>query len=472
MPKLDLVNAKQIKTGAGEILHLKGPGFTWSKPVGSQLVQVATNPSNITTATTSSTITFAKPTQGNLLIAMFGVISTSVTMSDISGWNVAGYYTGTGYRSKVYWKKAGADEPTTITQTIGDPRHMSGQVLEFDKAAGAYSIQTSLRGQDATSGGPTALTTGPLQSIENSISFVYGFADTDSGGASIATTGPTNGFNRRLNTRPGANITFGEKVHTVSETVNPQITLAQNARAGWGLVTLSPISAPLGYRQTILNSNAQMLHLTPNYTTNVIPDETGNGRVAQLQFGTPGAYVMDGPYGLPVFKGSRTHQAFVNHDAAFNGTSWTQLAWVNPNNETGVSFMFFYSRGNTQSLGIEGTSLTNGSARYGTGNSGANLGLITTATGWSFTAITFDMTTGTGRTYTAMNGGDLILRNTNTVANSLSSLTDPIAWNGRNLNGGQSLRGNIGLAGMARWNRELSLAELTSIYNAARVNGI
>lgn len=32
MPKLDLVRARQIKTVHGEILQLKGPGFSWSKP--------------------------------------------------------------------------------------------------------------------------------------------------------------------------------------------------------------------------------------------------------------------------------------------------------------------------------------------------------------------------------------------------------------------------------------------------------
>ena len=33
MPKLDLTRAAQIKTGAGELLQLKGAGFTWAKPV-------------------------------------------------------------------------------------------------------------------------------------------------------------------------------------------------------------------------------------------------------------------------------------------------------------------------------------------------------------------------------------------------------------------------------------------------------
>lgn len=32
MPKLDLVRARQIKTVAGEVAQLKGPGFEWSKP--------------------------------------------------------------------------------------------------------------------------------------------------------------------------------------------------------------------------------------------------------------------------------------------------------------------------------------------------------------------------------------------------------------------------------------------------------
>lgn len=32
MPKLDLVNALQIKGSMGEVLQLKGPGFTWAKP--------------------------------------------------------------------------------------------------------------------------------------------------------------------------------------------------------------------------------------------------------------------------------------------------------------------------------------------------------------------------------------------------------------------------------------------------------
>ena len=32
MPKIDLVRAQQIKTSAGEVLQLKGPGFSWTKP--------------------------------------------------------------------------------------------------------------------------------------------------------------------------------------------------------------------------------------------------------------------------------------------------------------------------------------------------------------------------------------------------------------------------------------------------------
>lgn len=32
MPKLDLVNALQIKSASGEVLQLKGPGFSWKKP--------------------------------------------------------------------------------------------------------------------------------------------------------------------------------------------------------------------------------------------------------------------------------------------------------------------------------------------------------------------------------------------------------------------------------------------------------
>lgn len=32
MPKLDLTRAVQIKTGAGELLQLKGAGFTWARP--------------------------------------------------------------------------------------------------------------------------------------------------------------------------------------------------------------------------------------------------------------------------------------------------------------------------------------------------------------------------------------------------------------------------------------------------------
>lgn len=34
MPKLDLVNARQIKGSMGEVLQLKGAGFSWTKPGG------------------------------------------------------------------------------------------------------------------------------------------------------------------------------------------------------------------------------------------------------------------------------------------------------------------------------------------------------------------------------------------------------------------------------------------------------
>lgn len=33
MPKLDLTRARQMKTQAGEVLQLKGPGFAWAKPL-------------------------------------------------------------------------------------------------------------------------------------------------------------------------------------------------------------------------------------------------------------------------------------------------------------------------------------------------------------------------------------------------------------------------------------------------------
>lgn len=239
-------------------------------------------------------------------------------------------------------------------------------------------------------------------------------------------------------------------------------------------VWAKPLAA-VGYRQAVLDTAPQLFNLTPSYPVggpNIIPDETGNGRAAQMPFGTAGTYAMTGPFGLPFFKGTRTHQAFVPHEAGFGGTSWTMIAFVNPNNETGVSFMFYYSKGNQQALGIENTNLAQASARYGVNNSGASLGNIIPATGWTFTALTFDMATGTGRTYTAIAGADLALRNTNTIAGSLATSTDPVTWNGRNLNGGQGLRGNIGMAGMARWGRALTLAELTTIYNAARSNGV
>lgn len=44
MPKIDLVRAQQIKTSAGEVLQLKGPGFTWAKPSSAPAYTLWTGP--------------------------------------------------------------------------------------------------------------------------------------------------------------------------------------------------------------------------------------------------------------------------------------------------------------------------------------------------------------------------------------------------------------------------------------------
>ena len=67
MPKIDLVRAQQIKTSAGEVLQLKGPGFSWAKPIApsvpwSFLNNIAGLSAYTINSRTADTIVFSRAT--------------------------------------------------------------------------------------------------------------------------------------------------------------------------------------------------------------------------------------------------------------------------------------------------------------------------------------------------------------------------------------------------------------------------
>lgn len=220
----------------------------------------------------------------------------------------------------------------------------------------------------------------------------------------------------------------------------------------------------VGYRQAVLDTTPQFLLMTPGTTT--IPDETANGRNATI-VGTQGTHVATGPFGLPVFRGTTTSHATVAHDAAFNGTSWTVAFFIHPN-DTLVNQQGYFHRGSDQKFSRVNS--TTEESRF----SALNTEVIATTllpAAWNFAAMTFDNDTGTGTLYVANDTGDLTQRWTETVASSLHSTTDVVIFNGRQVGTTVDRRGVSAHAGMARWGRALTLAELTTIYNAARTNG-
>lgn len=245
---------------------------------------------------------------------------------------------------------------------------------------------------------------------------------------------------------------------TLSNGVSPNAerTVAADATVAGG--------TPIGYRQAVLDTSPQFLLMTPTGST--IPDETGNGRNATI-VGTQGAHVETAPFGLPVFRGTTSCHARVEHEEAFNGTSWSVAFFANLNSQT-VQFMGIFHRGSNQKLSINDTDPLLLNTRYSQTNTTANVTSILPSSGWGFVVMTFDASTGRGRTYAGINGAALSLRNDVTVAGSLHTTTDPVIFNGRQVTTTVDRRGNTAHAGMARWGRELSLAEITAIYDAAR----
>lgn len=223
----------------------------------------------------------------------------------------------------------------------------------------------------------------------------------------------------------------------------------------------TPVDQTAAYRTAVLDTSPQFLLLTPSGAA--IPDETGNGRAGTI-VGTQGSHIADGPFGLPVFRGTDTCHVRVDHDAAFNGTSWSVGFFFNPN-ATATNQQGYFHRGSDQKLSrvSAGTIEVRASA--------LNTEVINSplnSTAWNYVVITFDADTGTARLYSAADGGDIALRHTRIVASSLHSTTDPILFNGRQVGDTVDRRGTSAHAGMARWNRALSEAEIVDIYGQAR----
>lgn len=204
------------------------------------LVQTALSPQDATGQVTSVTVNYAQPTEGNLLVAMFGGQSTSLVIPDIAGWNVASYHIGTGFRHKAYWKFAGASEPTSVTQEVssGSPRSLSGQVMEFGNVAAAYNL---LVDTDGSLSATTGLDLGPHSALENAISVAFMIYDV-AGASETTSTGPGPDFTSTLNARSNANQRFGAKISAAAENVAASFTLAASVRSGRTLITFNPVA--------------------------------------------------------------------------------------------------------------------------------------------------------------------------------------------------------------------------------------
>lgn len=226
-------------------------------------------------------------------------------------------------------------------------------------------------------------------------------------------------------------------------------------------------AAEPGYQEAVLATSPQFLLMNPSGAT--IPDETGNGRSGVI-VGTQGTQVPAGPFGLPAFRGTTSCHVEVAHDAAFNGTSWSVAFFIHPNAQGSPQYLGYFHRGGSQKLAITFESAALVNARYSSTNT-LDVADVTDPANWNFVVMTFDAATGTGRTYSARNGGALSLRSENTVAGSSHTTTDPIVFNGRVEGGTASRRGVTAHAGMARWDRVLSLAEIEAIYDAAAAVG-
>lgn len=239
VPSVQITLDNDVEPNAVRIVEAEASTAAPAPGTVPTLVQVAMSPQDVSGQVATTTITFAQPQPGSLLVAMFGSQSTSVVLGDIAGWNVASYHIGTGFRHKAYWKIAGANEPTTVTLNTGaSPRSTSGQMYEFANAAGAYNI---LVDTDGSLTATTGLDLGPHQAVANAISIAFQINDVNGSGAEVGGTGPGAGFTSRLNARPNARQRFGERIHTAAETVAASFTLEQSVRSGRTLLTFNPV---------------------------------------------------------------------------------------------------------------------------------------------------------------------------------------------------------------------------------------
>lgn len=113
----------------------------------------------------SVTSTFgATPTAGNLLLAIAGATGSTSTFTTPAGWAVLVSHTGTGVGTAIFWKVAGASEPTGLTVTTtgtgsdltlaefsGFPVAIADVTANHD--TGASTVTTSVTGTTAATGG-------------------------------------------------------------------------------------------------------------------------------------------------------------------------------------------------------------------------------------------------------------------------------------------------------------------------------
>lgn len=94
--------------------------------------------------------TLSVATEGQLLVAIHAISSVATPTISGSGWTrIVNLLSGVSARIQVWWKVAGASEPTTITFTNGVTVDNSGAVLRY---TGAHATAPYVNDSDGTSG--------------------------------------------------------------------------------------------------------------------------------------------------------------------------------------------------------------------------------------------------------------------------------------------------------------------------------
>lgn len=226
--------------------------------------------------------------------------------------------------------------------------------------------------------------------------------------------------------------------------------------------TTPRVAAPsVSYRQAVLDTSPQFLLLNPSGAE--IVDESPNGRNAAI-VGTQGTHTPSAPLGLPVFRGTPSSYVRIAHDEAFNQGGYSAAFFLNVNGSN-VQFQSFYGRDNNEKIGNANADLNMSYVRWGPTGHQIEIPNMVNASDWHFIVMTRDAAD-RGQVWRARLG-QALTRVADMTAPRRQISTQPIVFNGRLVNGVFDRGGNIALAGMARWGRALSEAEIQGIYQAA-----